>query len=137
MENAGEKAKTPALAVGDGFQRTEAESLDSAENVAPGLSGAGAVRQSWAQLGPNPDVRSEDGRGQRRPAGHAPDPRAIPPGASCGDCGWWRKCSSLIASLTGAESACDFAPSRFMSRTEMMACLYRPRASFTIDTGAP
>lgn len=72
MENAGEKAKTPALAVGDGFLRPEAESLDSAENRGHGLPGDATVGTYRAPLGPNPkQLDGGPGAAPRRPAGHA------------------------------------------------------------------
>jgi hypothetical protein len=36
---------------------------------------------------------------------------------TCGDCIHWDRCHFLISSLTGAETACDWTPSRFWART--------------------
>lgn len=40
----------------------------------------------------------------------------LPTGKTCGDCKHWARCKALIQDLTGEETTCDFAPSRFVPK---------------------
>jgi hypothetical protein len=41
---------------------------------------------------------------------------ALPAGKTCSDCAHWKRCKALIQSMTGKETTCDFAPSRFREK---------------------
>lgn len=41
-----------------------------------------------------------------------PNSPALPPGKTCGDCHWFRRCAWLIQCKAG-NTECDWIPSRF------------------------
>jgi hypothetical protein len=50
------------------------------------------------------------------------DDMDLPEGKTCGDCAHWKRCSNLIDDLTGEETTCDFAPSRFKAKVKCYMC---------------
>jgi hypothetical protein len=48
------------------------------------------------------------------------DDMKLPVGKTCSDCRKWSQCKRIIGSLTGKETICDWAPSRFEENNESL-----------------
>jgi hypothetical protein len=48
------------------------------------------------------------------------DDMKLPEGKTCSDCRSWARCKKFIGSLTGKETTCDWAPSRFEESNESL-----------------